>query len=83
MIEALVFSVGLAAASFAAAAVLVFALVRVAAPWNDARGVERLGRPDRWCRAPRRFRRRGEPAWWPEFERAFADHVRTSAGRQS
>ena len=26
---------------------------------------------------------RREPRWWPEFERAFADYVRTGAGRPS
>ena len=51
---------GLAVASFAAAAVLVFAIV----------GVTEYLHHD------------AEPAWWPEFERAFADYVRGGDGRR-
>ena len=62
---------GVAVVSFAAAAVLVLALVRVA---------ERLG-----ARAAARgwVPWRAEPAWGPEFERAFADYVRAGERRRS
>lgn len=66
MVQALVWT-GLAVASFAAAALLVFAIVRVSASGRTAR----------------RLRWRAEPAWWPEFERAFADYVRAGDGRRS
>jgi hypothetical protein len=62
---------GLAVVSFDTAAVLVLAVVR-AAERVDARA-----RAGRW--APRR----AEPAWWPEFERAFADYVRAGDGGRS
>jgi hypothetical protein len=77
MVQDLLFCGGLGVASFAAAAVLVFALTRVTGHL-DRDGAAWDRRP-----GPRRFRRRAEPAWWPEFERAFADYVRTGAARES
>ena len=64
----------LAAASFAAAALLVFAIARVTAHLDDELGLHRRGA------AAWRFAQRGEPAWWPEFEREFADYVRAADG---
>jgi hypothetical protein len=83
MLQALLYTALLAVGSFVAAGVLVLALVRTierldiepapGAPW-----------PPEEARADRRrrfLRRRSEPGWWPEFERAFANHVRGDAGR--
>ena len=75
---------GLAVASFAAAAVLVFAIVRMTERRDDKARVDRPRRAgaDRPGPTARRFPWRGEPAWWPEFEREFADYVRAGDGRR-
>jgi hypothetical protein len=71
-------------ASFGAAAVLVAVIVRLAGHFDDEGGGHGPRRPrGRWDRAPRRFDRRGDPASWPQFERAFADYVRTRARQES
>jgi hypothetical protein len=80
MVQALLWG-GVAVASFAAAAVLVFAIVRVTEQPDDKAAVHRPA--DRPGPAARRFPRRAEPVWWPEFERAFADYVRAGDGRRS
>jgi hypothetical protein len=59
MVQALLWG-GVAVASFAAAAVLVFAIVRMSAS----------------SRVARRLSWRADHAWWPEFERAFEEYVR-------
>lgn len=66
MVQALLWG-GLAIASFAAAAVLVFAIVRMTT----------------WGRTRPRFPSRAGRVSWPEFERAFADYVRALDGRRS
>jgi hypothetical protein len=69
MVHALVWGC-LAAASFAAAAALVFAIARLTSHLDDELRLRRRGA------AAWRFAHRGDPAWWPEFEREFADYVR-------
>jgi len=82
MIQALLW-IGIAVGSFAAAAVLVFAMVRVTERRDDRAGFRRAVRTDVRMRAARQLRPRSEPAWWPEFERAFADYVRAGERRRS
>ncbi len=66
--------------SFAAAAALVLLVDRV----SGHAGIETDGQVGAELRmaARRPFRRRAEPVWWPQFERAFADYVRSGAGRE-
>ena len=69
---------GLAVVSFAAAAALVLAIARVTGQL-DARAGARADGPA--APASLRTGSAAEPAWWPEFERAFADYVhRSGAG---
>jgi hypothetical protein len=63
--------------------VLVFAIVRMTERLDDKAGVDRPGRADRRGPAAWRFPWRAEPAWWPDFEREFADYVRAGDGRRS
>jgi hypothetical protein len=81
MVNALLFPAALAV-SFAAAAVLVFVIVRVSERVDDVASADLLGPAGRSGRT-RRFPRRGEPVWWPEFEREFADYVRAGDGPRS
>jgi hypothetical protein len=84
LLHALLLLAGLMVASFGAAAVLVAVIVRLAGHFDDEGGGHGPRRPrGRWDRAPRRFDRRGDPASWPQFERAFADYVRTRARQES
>jgi len=76
MAQALLWS-GLLVASLAGAAALVFAIVRATEHGTESARAEWRGREAR-RRPPRR-----EPAWWPEFERAFSDYVRAGYGRRS
>ena len=68
-----------AAASFAAAGVLVLAIVRVTERLHDNDRAASFGRPDR-REAGRRLQWPSEPPWWTEFEREFADYVRAGDG---
>ena len=87
MVQGLALAVIFLFASFAAAALLVWALVRIfpdhdGGPGGDdsggpgpgrGGGPRRGGGPDRPPARPSDGPR--EPAWWPEFEKAFAAHV--------
>jgi hypothetical protein len=87
MVQELALTAILLLASFGAAALLVSALVRIfpdhdGGPGGDdsggpgpgrGGGPRRGGGPDRPRAGPSGGPR--EPAWWPEFERAFAAHV--------
>ncbi len=83
MLAALLMTAGLAVGSFAAAAVLVLALMRMLNQVDDEPARDAPGDEGGWPRAPRRFDRRGKAARWRDFEREFADYVRTGAGRKS
>lgn len=77
MAPALLWAV-LAVASFAAAGVLVLAVVRVTERLHDNDRAAGLGRPDPRDAGSRL--RPSEPPWWTDFEREFADYVRAGDG---
>jgi hypothetical protein len=84
MLHALLIAVVTAAVVLAAAAMLVVGLLRVIDMLDNEPGPRgRRRRGGGWDGPPCRFGRRRQPAWWPEFERAFADYVRDGARRAS
>jgi hypothetical protein len=78
MVQALLCG-GLVVVSFTAAAALVLAIARRTARHDTTAGTDRPERTDLPVPVASRAASAGEPAWWPEFERAFADYVHHSA----
>ena len=84
MLHALLVTAGVVVVVTVVAALIVLGLVKTFERLDGERPPEgSRGRRSAWDRRPRRFGRRRQPAWWPEFERAFADYVRSGARRAS
>lgn len=68
-------TVGVAVGALVVVALVALLLVRTL-EWADTTGREAPGNEDEFSVEG------GEPEWWPEFERRFADHVASSRRRR-